>query len=555
MPVDPGVDPSKIITLLKSTHLFRGLNDNQLAKIAGLCKQEWYEQGATILKQNDRDSRLFLIVSGRVKVVRIPPGSHSEVLIGYLEEPGYFGLEALEYRSPRKVSVITVRETTVIYFDQKALNQIQDEFGFVSRRLKMVLDSYNLSFDVSFNWLSPDETLFYISRKHPVFLIGSVGVPLLLGLLITLPLVYIYLYVFTTVLLLIIAGFIGAATIVAAGYNYIDWSNDYYMITSRRVVFQEKIMLLYDSRQEYPLEAIQSMSVTTDFLGRQLSYGNITIRSYIGSLVFQGISNPDYIITMINEQKIRAQSISRKNEFESMKQFARKRKNPPPVQPQSASKSASGDNRRRKNSLSLANLLHLRYEQAGSVVFRTHWFILLTHTWWQILLLVGMLAALIARVFGLYSFISIPSLAALLFVAGLGVGSVLLYNFIDWNNDLFIISSDQIIDINRKPLGMEERRTAPIKGILSIEFERIGLVGLFLNFGTVNIRTGGSVLTLEYVYNPSDVQREIFERMQQLTLREKIMQAEGEWQRMADMIEADQIVRNELNQSPPPPAN
>jgi hypothetical protein len=104
----------------------------------------------------------------------------------------------------------------------------------------------------------------------------------------------------------------------------------------------------------------------------------------------------------------------------------------------------------------------------------------------------------------------------------------------DWHNDLYIISIDQVVDVNKKPLGHEERQAAPIKNILSIEFRRIGILGLLLNFGTVYIRIGDRQLTFDNVARPSDVQRELFHRLAEVNAEEKKSQIEAEKQRLGD---------------------
>ena len=55
----------------------------------------------------------------------------------------------------------------------------------------------------------------------------------------------------------------------------------------------------------------------------------------------------------------------------------------------------------------------------------------------------------------------------------------------DWHNDIYLITPDQVVDVNKKPLGHEERQAAPLKNILGIEYKRLGIIGLLLNFGTV----------------------------------------------------------------------
>jgi hypothetical protein len=46
------------------------------------------------------------------------------------------------------------------------------------------------------------------------------------------------------------------------------------------------------------------------------------------------------------------------------------------------------------------------------------------------------------------------------------------YAYLDWRNDLYQISADQIIDLDKTPLGKEEKKIAQIENILSIEYKR-----------------------------------------------------------------------------------
>jgi hypothetical protein len=37
------------------------------------------------------------------------------------------------------------------------------------------------------------------------------------------------------------------------------------------------------------------------------------------------------------------------------------------------------------------------------------------------------------------------------------------YEYVDWINDIYILTPDQIMDIYRTPLGREDKKTAPWK--------------------------------------------------------------------------------------------
>jgi hypothetical protein len=107
------------------------------------------------------------------------------------------------------------------------------------------------------------------------------------------------------------------------------------------------------------------------------------------------------------------------------------------------------------------------------------------------------------------------------------------YAYTDWKNDVFEINPSQIIDIDRKPFGKESRRVAPLDSILSIHYEKRGLLQVMLNYGTVFISVGNQQLTFEDVSNPSTVQQEIFARIGDRQEELDRSQADAEKDRLA----------------------
>jgi uncharacterized membrane protein YdbT with pleckstrin-like domain len=116
-------------------------------------------------------------------------------------------------------------------------------------------------------------------------------------------------------------------------------------------------------------------------------------------------------------------------------------------------------------------------------------------------------------------------------------GAWWLYQYIDWRNDRYIISDKELIDIYKRPLGVEQKRTAPLENILSIDYERPNLIHLILNFGTVFIRVGEASLTFNNVFNPSEVQREIFERLYNKKLQKQQQEDDNDQRRLAEWLE------------------
>jgi hypothetical protein len=95
---------------------------------------------------------------------------------------------------------------------------------------------------------------------------------------------------------------------------------------------------------------------------------------------------------------------------------------------------------------------------------------------------------------------------------------------------------DQIIDLDRKPLGKIRRRSAPLENVLSIEYERLGILGVLFNFGTVYITVGNTQLTFDHVYNPSEVQQDIFYRMGERLEELRQFEVEKDRERVSEWI-------------------
>jgi hypothetical protein len=127
---------------------------------------------------------------------------------------------------------------------------------------------------------------------------------------------------------------------------------------------------------------------------------------------------------------------------------------------------------------------------------------------------------------------------------------------VDWRNDIYQIREDRIIDAERKPLGTESIKSAPLENILSLDYERIGLLGVLLNMGNVIINTGTDKLTWMTITNPARAQREIFNRMIEYRRRKEQADSQKKWEHEADWFKTYDQIKEEKRQAKenPPPA-
>jgi hypothetical protein len=144
-----------------------------------------------------------------------------------------------------------------------------------------------------------------------------------------------------------------------------------------------------------------------------------------------------------------------------------------------------------------------------------------------------------------------PGLILLLGI-GLTVMAVLwwLYRFVDWSNDIYRVTSEKIIDSERKPLGDEITKSAPLENIIGLDYERLGVLGVVLNFGNVIINIGTDNKFIFYgIHNPARAQRDIFNYMYER--RSKQQQADNlqEQERVSNYIAAYHRQVEDIRQS------
>jgi hypothetical protein len=108
----------------------------------------------------------------------------------------------------------------------------------------------------------------------------------------------------------------------------------------------------------------------------------------------------------------------------------------------------------------------------GAITYRKHWIILLKKVFLSLvgmLLSIAFIIALVTRnITGINYGMAITLASFLMFSCFL----IMTYQYVDWRNDIFQLTPNQVIDLDRKPFGRESRRAAPLENILSIEYER-----------------------------------------------------------------------------------
>ncbi len=548
------------VALLKKSHLLHGLNDAQLQALAEQMEERTFAAGETIFAPGSRDQTLYFIVDGKVALRnQTEKGTHEIVL----RKGDYFGEETAYTGRPQVDTAQAVTAVTLLILDGKGeiLKNLLKKHPQLRPNFEIAIASRRLGRQLRFKWLYEEETPYFLARKHRIALYQSLLLPLfmmlipigmlLFGLLLTLsgdrPSM-VSLAVGSTILLLIIAWMI---------WLYIDWSNDYYIVTNQRVIWLEKVIGIHESRHESPISATLSVSVEADYWEQLLHYGNVIVRTFVGQIVFQAVMYPAQAARIIEEQWQRSKEAALVEEKEKMKSAIRARLGlpaPPPttVAPAQTTGPVSPPKKRRLPLILQALLgqhLALRIDSGGTITYHKHWIVFLRSIFWPLLGFFLLLALLGYRFWQLWNdpdpaktLISLqPSFhldmfSFLVFLASLGMLGVILWNFWDWTNDIYMVTEEQIVDVDRTPFGKETRTAAPLDNILSTEYRRIGVLANLLNFGDVEINVGGGKLTFENVADPAGVQADIDRRRVIRMAKKKDAEAATERERMANWL-------------------
>jgi len=548
---------------LKQVPLFAELSRDDLKAVAQLAERRRYPAGSIVCRQGEIGRTAYLVEGGKLRVLHVDPAG-IEQEVGRLGPGDYFGETSLLLGEPRDATVEVVREVTVEVAQDAILaclhkgnfDQLVKERPSVLRALHMRPDVARKHRAKRFKWQDPDEVVVLYLHKHEAVLIRHLAFPTFVLLVDLLGCGYWYLQS-GSALALTVGPFLALIPLLFASYLIVDHYNDDYVVTNRRVVHEERVPLILESRAEAPLRTIQDIQQSQEGLLAQLcNFGNLIIETAgeYGHVIFRQIPHPAETQEAIFEQIRRVQAGAKAQERAAIRdalygQFGIVIPEAPVPAP-----AAVLPKRRFKLTLpswvlELRRISHyllppLRYEQGNTITWRKHWIALLGPIAPPTLLI------LLANLIAAYLLYRHPS-AWVPTLTGYGVAMIFLslwwvWRFDDWQNDVYQVTATRIIDVERWPFYLrEERREASLGMIQNIGLEISGLLGKLLNYGSVTIETAGAeAFTFDQVKDPRGVQAEIFRRVEAFQRRQRQEAAERHRAELLDWFTVYDQIRN-----------
>ena len=542
-----------VAAFIENIHIFRGISDTALFDISESLQDKRVNAGDVILNADEKAGSFYIIYSGKIKVLR-EKGQPEQLLV----RGDYFGVDALLADEERGSKLVAKSKALLLELPAEAITTISDSLDYVRSRLKLFLECRAKAKMIHFDWIEPDEVIYYVQNKHHFLFLQRLPIPALL--ILQGPFV-LFFGMWVGAIIPLIFGSVGFVVgLIWLLWNWVDWRNDYYIITSHRVVWVEKIVGIFDSRQEAHLREVNSVSVKTDVIMQSMfDYGHVSVKTIFGGIDLLYVPAPQLAHILLEELWRRAQDEEKQEATDRLHQAiineikaaqAVNTKKRPFAAPQSSAPAFTAPpppkktlrdflprirfnafNRKPKPKKK-AQIFNLRYEEKGEVVYRKHIMVLIQQAGVPALVALFLFGMFFYQLF-LFFFVKDAAVFSISFIILLAVGGIgaigwMIYQYVDWSNDIFKISSDKVFDIDRKPFGDVQSRSAPIENMESLEYQKTGLLSVFFNYGTVYMHIGDAEFEFENVLDPAAVLQDINHRIKAIQEYKKEAQAKRE---------------------------
>ncbi|MFO7633807.1 MAG: cyclic nucleotide-binding domain-containing protein, partial [Caldilinea sp.] len=362
--------------------------------IAGFVSHSYFPNSHLIVQQGEVADSLWVLVKGRAAIRALDrEGSQlgSALAIG----PTYFAEQALLGQIPQESTVEAQPESEWLRFHWRDLETISKLHSVDLRSQLNIRSTHGIkpmveeSEQQKYEWLEPGEQVIIRTRRHWIAFLRKM-LPAFVVLLIFLAGFWFADFLpgtqyFLRALLIILLVIDGLAIV----WGTIDYFNDWLAITDLRVVHQEKVLFINEWRKQAPLEQIQNVDFSTNWLGKILNYGTLTIATAatVGTITFDystGFSQLRSVIMKQREQRRRSTTAASKMNIHRMleSRLGIAIDIPSRVYHGGAPSTEQPGLRKR---LSKSVDTRLRREQDGRIIWRKHWLVLLPRLWFPLL--------------------------------------------------------------------------------------------------------------------------------------------------------------------------
>lgn len=556
---------------IRTLPLFERLSAEQLAILAGQFQILRYDPGAIIFQQGQPAQGLIVYAQGAGMLTRINAAGVDERVS--MVEPGiYLGESALYYEEQHTVSLRAVQPSVILFLARRDLAHLLTHQPELRTNLRVplapgmtggaLMGDGRASGKRLFKGQREDETVLHLYKRHPWAFLRHYWLPLvgviggLLGIVLLGGQSPIFLFGFG------FFGFLLPGLVML--YQYLEWRNDFLILTDQRVVRIWDHLLRFENLiNEIPLERILEINVEIppgDPLATLLNYGTLTLKTAgeANNIVLDLMAAPKTIQDVIFAQRDRFQETNEQRQRQAIQADIEQALGLRTANPQAAGQPPRERGRshdgERVATVGLPFIRTRFMNEQGEVIYRRHSFVWLEHVIIPLLVIAASGLLILFGGFTPLPFGVIAAAAFLLFI----VGVIWLYiNDWDWRNDLMVLGDDRITLIHRRPLWLQnEEQIVRLAQVDNVVSEVIGLLDNVLNRGTIRISLLGSneAKVFDKVYDPAAIQAELSHRQSSFKLQEHEQGIRSQQQQMAEYIAVYHQAVTAAPAAPAPPA-
>lgn len=570
----------QLLNILQAHSAFKEFSEADLAHLVSQAKFGFCEQGEQIIKQGDSRREFFIVLEGQLRAIDTTP--QTPRLLNYHPVGSIVGSRALLYHRARAATVEVVIDAVVAVFDETVWHWLYENHPETIEALRQLERRYDHYQGFDFPGRQQDETVVVAVKRHLVTLLPPMMKSFiwLIG-----PMIFFVISMMTygtplapwvnhtyVVNLFTIPFFI--LTGLSMLYSFLDWRNDDFIVTTKRVIHIERILFYGEERQEAPLPRIQDVTIISEgLLSHIFDYHDVEIATAgAGVIKLTGIPKATAIKEALLQERHQATARLKAADVASLRQALAHRLDWPEILEQNvmAVAEAQGIILTQTPTRRLPGLLNyllprtkevIDDEEEGLVIlWRRHYAILLKMVLWPLLILLPFGSLLIASLLGGTPF---SPTANLFWQLILGLGSLsglvwYLWRYDGWWRDVYLVTPHRIVDVASSPFQTkgETRREGTFDNIQNITYNIPNFYSKLLNLGDVVIETAGSkeTFTFEQVLNPSAVHQEIVNRMILHQQRRREREREAATHHIIEMIGEYHHLYEKVSQpaSPPP---
>jgi len=570
------------ISRLRAVPFLEHLELEEFEALAEMMDLRPFLPGDKILTQGEPTTNFYVVDAGVVNLRVTDRGGH-ERAVGSKNPGEFFGVKMFTTQEPSEATFEAVERADMWVVERQDWEALLKKFPHVLEHMPELRAEY-MRLTRGLAWLAPGEVIDLVTRPHPWSLLLTMRLPFFVALIFTIAFLISNALGVTQTLpwVLPVYGIALFACLLWAAYRALDWWNDVYIVTNKRVVHSDKVLFLSDSRNEIPIEKIQSQNVSRGGpISVLLNISDLRITSAASDtqgVIFAQVGDVQRIQRAITAQQQRVAERNSAAERERLRNqikgqirhYVLQQPTPPEKSKTPAPAPVSQRRRwirpwRRRSKVVVKppkkagwgsnwkSLYGTEMREGKTVTWRkSHW-ALLKQIFWGLVALFAIIALGLFFLFGgippelsssgVYSALLIFLVPALLYVT---------WQWADWRRDLYQLTETTIIDIDSLPFGMRyHEQKAELSKIQDIKTVRRGIINTLLDFGDVQVRVAGNAepFTFDGVPRPHYVADEIAERMEILKLRGEERAARDQTRQIVDAIVAYHRLVTERDQA------